>query len=84
MLMMQVPKTMKVGESAVCRINGEPATVTWRDTKTLVIEPGDARLIIHSRIDRDMRVFFCGDAGVNDGYRIEEHPGGVIVSAPLE
>jgi hypothetical protein len=75
---------MKVGDTQACCINCEPAKVTWRDTKTLVIEPGDARLIIHSRIDGDMRVFFCGDAGVNVGYTVEQHRGGVTVSAPRD
>ena len=84
MFMMSLPKETKVGATENCRINGEPAKVTWRDAKTLVIEPDDARLIIESVIDGDLRIFFCGDAGVDDGYAIDQKPGGFIISAPLE
>ena len=35
--------TFKVGDTEDCRINREPARLTWRDQDTLVIELGDAR-----------------------------------------
>jgi hypothetical protein len=41
--MMTMPKTFKVGDTADCRINKQPAHITWRDPNTLVIEPGDNR-----------------------------------------
>jgi hypothetical protein len=85
MFFMQVPKTMQVGDSHACRINGQAATVTWRGTDTLTIEPGDDRPILSTFIDGEYRVFMCGHAG--DGkYRTEEASGGVVVSdlTPIE
>jgi hypothetical protein len=36
---MTMPKTFKIGDTADCQINKAPARLTWRDAKTLVIEP---------------------------------------------
>jgi hypothetical protein len=37
MFALNIPSTF--GDSIDCRINGEPKRVTWRDERTLVIEP---------------------------------------------
>ena len=57
-----MPSTFKVGDTAECRINREPALVTWRDKDTLVIAPDDARRIVFMRRDRDLIDFACTDA----------------------
>jgi sortase (surface protein transpeptidase) len=81
MFMMQVPKTMKVGDTVDCRINQEPARLTWTDAETLTIEPNDARKILSTRIDGEMRVFTCAHAGANkERYRVEKSDEGVVVS----
>jgi hypothetical protein len=41
MFVMMMPTTFKVGDTADCKINTEPARLTWRDEGTLVIEPDD-------------------------------------------
>src|SRR5262245_53220872 len=64
MFVMTMPKTFRVGDTADCRINKQPARLTWRDAKTLVIEPNDARTIITTHYDGDLVHFTCGDAGV--------------------
>jgi hypothetical protein len=85
MFMMQTPKTFKIGESIDCKINGEPSRMTWKDADTLVIEPGDERAILSTRIDGDLRVFMCSHSGVAAGrYAVEQGPGGVVVSAPFD
>lgn len=83
MFYMQVPKTMKIGDTQDCRINAEPARITWRDANTLVIEPNDARPILHTRISGDLRIFTCGNADTGRDVTVEEFPGGgFIVEAP--
>jgi hypothetical protein len=56
-----------VGDTADCRINKVPARLTWRDAKTLVIEPNDARIIITTYYEGDLVHFMCGDAGGGGG-----------------
>ena len=63
MLILSMPLTFKVGDSAVCRINGQESRVTYRDKDTLVIEPGDARAILNVVPDGELNRFFCGHAG---------------------
>jgi hypothetical protein len=79
MFFISMPKTFKVGDTANCRINQEPARLTWRDAKTLVIEPNDARAIITTDYEGDLIHFTCGDAG-NAGGRAVAKDGGYIVS----
>ena len=64
MFIMTMPDTFKVGDTADVRINGETKQLTWRDTRTLVIEPNDHRAIhlIESSVDTELRTFFCTDA----------------------
>jgi hypothetical protein len=63
MLLLTVPATHKVGDTMDCRINGGPARVTWRDEGTLVIEPGDARVILETSLGNNGRQFVCGGRG---------------------
>jgi len=84
MFMIDTPKTFKVGDTIGCRINGEPARITWRDDDTLVIEPGDARCILRTRSEGNKRVFICGHEGTGkDRYTVEKQSGGAVVSAHL-
>jgi hypothetical protein len=57
-----MPKDFAIGETRDCRINDEPARITWRDKDTLVIEPGDARRIVSTQQDGKLISFFCTDA----------------------
>jgi hypothetical protein len=62
MFFMTMPTTFRIGDTAECRINAKPQRVTWTDKDTLVIEPDDARKIIHT-ISYDGGIdFTCGDA----------------------
>jgi hypothetical protein len=82
MFYIDTPKTLKIGETHNCRINDEPAKITWRDATTLVIEPDDARVILHTRIDGDLRIFMCGHAGASsDNYTVKKSADGVRVIA---
>ena len=81
MFMIHMPKAFKVGDTADCRINGEPKQLTWRDENTLVIEPGDARTIVTRVTEGDLTCFMCGDRGERAGdYRMEEAADGFVVS----
>jgi hypothetical protein len=84
MFIIHMPKVFKVGDTAGCRINGEAKQVTWRDAKTLVIEPNDARAIIAKQNDGDLVCFVCGDGGeAQDDYDIDRDPrfgGGFVAS----
>ena len=63
MFFISLPVSVKVGDTVDCRINGEPKRITYRDAKTLVIDPDDTRAIIHVHDDGELRHFTCGDAG---------------------
>jgi hypothetical protein len=62
MFLLTMPKTFKVGATADVRINARPKRVTWRDARTLVIEPDDARVIldVHEAGPDQIR-FVCGN-----------------------
>jgi hypothetical protein len=67
MFFLSLPRSVKIGSTVECRINGEPKQVTYRDTNTLVIEPNDAPSIVAVRDDSQLRHFICADAdGVTD------------------
>ena len=77
MFIMHMPESFKVGDTAACRINGEPAQLTWRSPDTLVIGAADVRHIVKTQIEDGLRCFICGDA---DDCGVEEIPGeGFIV-----
>ena len=79
------PKTFKIGDTQDCRINAEPPKITWRNASTLVIEPNDARTILHTQIDGDLRVFMCGDAAAtSDNYTVKKSEAGVLVAEKPE
>jgi hypothetical protein len=67
MFFLSLPLSVKIGDTTECRINGEPKRVTYRDAKTLVIEPDDARTIIETTDDGRLRNFFCGDSEEDGG-----------------
>jgi len=74
MFTISLPTTVKVGDTVDCRINGAAARVTWRDTDTLVIEPGDARQIISLGRDRNLIHFTCGAAGLGKDDYVRNGP----------
>src|SRR5262245_48072741 len=62
MFFISMPDTLKVGESADCRINQRSTRVTWREQNTLVIGENDARRIIQTWVEDGLRNFCCKDA----------------------
>jgi hypothetical protein len=83
MFVMHMPESFKIGDTAACCINGEPAQLTWRSPDTLVIGGTDARHIAQTHVEDGLRCFICGDAG-NARYGVEAFPGGgfVVFSEP--
>jgi hypothetical protein len=88
MFILHMPESFKVGDTEACRINGEPAQLTWRSPDTLVIGATDARHILKTHVEDGLRCFICADAeficgDINDSqYGVEEVPGeGFIVFA---
>lgn len=63
MFIMHMPLTFRCGDSAQVNINAEPAKLTWRDD-ALIINDTDARKILQSHIDGNLRCFVCADAKV--------------------
>ena len=70
MFFISLPASVRVGDTADCKINGEPRKVTWRDTDTLVIEPSDARRIVMIDQAGDLRSFVCSDADDSSDFTI--------------
>lgn len=67
MLIMTMPAAFTVGDRAEVRINGEAATLTYRDPFTLVINDTDPRPILMrdtgtDGVGRPCQTFTCGDA----------------------
>jgi hypothetical protein len=56
MFYLNLPAETKIGDTVPVKINGDPAHVTWRDKKTLVILPNDVRPIFHTALDGKLRV----------------------------
>jgi hypothetical protein len=83
MFFISMPRGFKIGDTVDCRVNYEPARVTWRDANCLVIEPDDARPILGIGKEGDLISFACGDAGTTHAdYKSEMEPngGGFFVS----
>jgi hypothetical protein len=80
MLYLNLPATAKIGDTVPVKINGDPASVTWRDKDTLVIEPNDPRPIFHTALDGGLRAFFCGSESASKGAIERRRDGAVIVS----
>ena len=80
MFVMHMPEDFKLGDSADCRINGEPARLTRRDKNTLVIGEDDVRAILTTHIENGLRCFFCGDRDVPaHQHGIDIVPGGGFI-----
>ena len=77
MFFISFPKTFRIGDTADCRINKEPARVTWRDADHLVIEPDDARAILAIDKGAELLSFVCSDADTaREDYQPEMEPSG--------
>jgi hypothetical protein len=64
MFIIHLPRSFKLGDTVDCRINSKPRRITWRDNRTLVIEPNDCRPIVAQQDDGgDLICFVCGNAG---------------------
>jgi hypothetical protein len=68
MLFLSMPLTFKVGDTAECKINGEPTQVSWPERATLVIDPHvlthgkpDTREILDITVRGNLRSFTCAD-----------------------
>jgi hypothetical protein len=62
MLIVVMPRTFRPGDTQEVCIHGQRKRVTWRDARTLVIEPGDARLIHEvQEAGPDTIRFVCGN-----------------------
>jgi hypothetical protein len=82
MFFMTMPETFTIGDTASVRIDKQPATLTWRDAGTLVINGTDARTILRSGPGGPGLIdFVCTDAGeastdyAADGPIIWKHDG---------
>ena len=80
MFIMHMPWTFRVGDRAPVKINGEAATLWWRETDTLVINETDARRICDRRpVDEDLQAFICTDPD-GSAYRvIDDTDDGIII-----
>jgi hypothetical protein len=65
MFVLSLPRTVKIGDTVDCKINGKAKTVTYRDAKTLVV--GDARSIIQISEGDNVRTFVCSEADISAG-----------------
>ena len=73
-MVMHMPESFKVGDTALCRMNGVAELLTWRDQDTLVIGRFDARHIVKTHIENGVRCFICGDANNSQQARRGSHP----------
>jgi hypothetical protein len=71
MFFLTLPKSVKIGDTVDCKINFKTKRVTYRDEKTVVIEPDDVRSIVRVRDDGgDLQSFVCSDAGGTSDFHI--------------
>jgi hypothetical protein len=70
MFVISLPTSVRIGDTYDCRINREPARVTWWDRETLVIEPGDARKIVRLTQSGELNHFVCANADGSTNFRI--------------
>lgn len=60
MFCISMPVAFKMGDTVDVVINGEAKRLTWRDERTLVIEPHDVRTIFDAAyIGADLQMFIC-------------------------
>ena len=69
MFKIAMPRNFKLGDTAPIKINGAPATLTWQDQNTIVINESDTRRILrHSMIGgSDLQNFDCDDGPNSEG-----------------
>jgi hypothetical protein len=61
MLTITLPATFKIGDTVDCRVNKQPARITWRGAATLVVEPKDARTVLCVVVENEDQTFYCAD-----------------------
>jgi hypothetical protein len=81
MFIMHMPESFKIGDTAACCINGEPAQLTWLSPDILVIGDNDVRHIVKTHVENGLRCFICGDAD-DSQYGVEDIPGGGFIVFP--
>jgi hypothetical protein len=68
MLILHLPKTFKIGDTIDYRTPNETVQITWRDAKTIVIEPDDARIVLFAEVMEEqpepVRMICATDKGV--------------------
>jgi hypothetical protein len=79
MFIMHMPESFKLGDTAACRINGEPAQLTWRGPDTLIIGGNDARHIVKTHVEDGLRCFVCSDADDSQKYDVMDVGGGGFI-----
>lgn len=72
MFIMSMPVAFQVGDRATVRINGESATLLWRDRDTLVINDTEVHRILMQQqgvdgVGRQIVTFTCSDADGTGG-----------------
>jgi hypothetical protein len=63
MFLISMPRDFQVGQTQAARVNGQPASVTWRDEHTLVIGKDDPRVILSAELIGPLIHFTCGGQG---------------------
>jgi hypothetical protein len=85
MLVIAISRNHKIGDTADVRINFEPATLTWADAHTLVINGTDRRRILRTDEGTDSTgrpcwSFLAGDSEID--IRSGEAPSELTVVTP--
>jgi hypothetical protein len=63
MFYIEMPPAFAIGDHANCCVNSYPVRIHWQSATTLIIEPNDRRVIIHTEIDGGATIFLCGNSG---------------------
>ncbi len=83
MFTMSMPLDFAIGQTAPVRINGEPATLCWRDADHLVVDGARVHSILTVQTDDKLRHFICGDADRPAGAQsmtVDRMPGGAVIT----
>jgi hypothetical protein len=62
MLIISTPKEFAQGSTITVKIDGNPATLSWRDHDTLIVDDTDAREIYQIIEEKGMLTFMCAGA----------------------
>jgi hypothetical protein len=68
MLILNLPKSFKIGDTINYRTPNETMRITWRDARTLVIEPDDVRTLLLREAGGgpdELALFAATDKGVD-------------------